>query len=64
MAEALKQYGKEVNVMFAGTAEECFCELPKKKYDVIVIDFSLSDMDGLHVLGNMNNKGYYRKKRI
>ena len=44
--------------MFAGTGEECFLELTKKNYDVIVIDFSLSDMDGLEVLRNMNNKKY------
>ncbi len=58
MEESLMQFIEEVNIMFAGTGKECFLELSKQNYDVIVIDFNLSDMNGLEVLKRMNNDEY------
>ncbi len=58
MEEDLKQVIREANIVFAGTGEECFLELSKKNYDVVVIDFNLSDMNGLEVLRSMNYKEY------
>ena len=56
MEEALKQFMQNANVVFAGTGEECILKLSKGAYDVIVIDFNLSDMNGLEVLRNINCK--------
>ena len=58
MEEDLKQFIREANIVFAGTGEECFLELSKENYDVVVIDFNLSDMNGLEVLRRMNDKEY------
>jgi PAS domain S-box-containing protein len=58
MEEALKQFIQEANIVFAGTGEECFLELSKENYDAVVIDFNLSDMNGLEVLRSMNYKEY------
>ncbi len=58
MVEGLKQLIQESNIVLAGTGEECFLELSKENYDVVVIDFNLSDMDGLEVLRRMNYKEY------
>ncbi len=58
MEEALKQFIQEANVVFAGTGAECFHELSKENYDAVVIDFNLSDMNGLEVLRSMNYKEY------
>ena len=58
MEEALVKLIDEVNIVFASTGEECFHELIKEKYDAIVIDFNLSDMDGLEVLRSMSDKEY------
>ncbi|MCP4254461.1 MAG: response regulator [Candidatus Scalindua sp.] len=58
MEESLMQFIEEANIMFAGTGKECFLELPKRNYDVIVIDFNLSDMDGLELMRSMNYKKY------
>jgi len=58
MEESLKQFIREANIVFAGTGEECFLELSKKNYDVVVVDFNLSDMNGLEVLRSMNYKEY------
>ncbi len=58
MEESLMQFIEEVNILFAGTGKECFLELSKQNYDVIVIDFNLSDMDGLELLRSMNYKKY------
>ena len=58
MEEDLKQFIREANIAFAGTGEECFLELSKENYDVVVIDFNLSDMNGLEVLRSMNDKEY------
>jgi DNA-binding NtrC family response regulator len=58
MEEALRQFIEEVNVVFAGTGEECLLELSKENYDAVIIDFNLSDMDGLEVLRSMNYKEY------
>ncbi len=58
MEEALKQFDQQANVVFAGTGEECFIELSKENYDAVVVDFNLSDMNGLEVLRSMNYKEY------
>ena len=58
MEEALVKLIDEVNIVFASTGEECFHELIKEKYDAIVIDFNLSDMDGLEVLRRMKDNEY------
>jgi len=58
MEEALRLFTQEANVVFAGTGEECFLELSKESYDAVVIDFNLSDMNGLAVLRSMNHKEY------
>lgn len=58
MEEALMQFIQESNVVFAGTGEECFLELSRVNYDAVIIDFNLSDMDGLEVLRGMNHKEY------
>ncbi|MHC4322090.1 MAG: hybrid sensor histidine kinase/response regulator [Planctomycetota bacterium] len=58
MEEALRQCVQEANIVFAGTGEECLLELSKENYDVVVIDFNLSDMDGLEVLRRVNYKEY------
>ncbi|MDP6925243.1 MAG: glycosyltransferase [Candidatus Scalindua sp.] len=55
MQEALLKLIDEVNVVFAGTGEECLLQLSKENYDAIVIDFNLSDMNGLEVLRRMND---------
>ena len=59
MEEALVKLIDEVNIVFASTGEECFHELIKEKYDAIVIDFNLSDMDGLEVLRRMKYNEYF-----
>ncbi len=58
MKESLGQFNLDSNVVFAGTGEECFLELSKEHYDAVIIDFNLSDMDGLEVLRRMNIKKY------
>ena len=58
MEEALLQFDQEANVVFAGTGEECFLKLSKENYDAVVVDFNLSDMNGLEVLRSMNYKEY------
>ncbi len=58
MEEVLKQFIQEANIVFAGTGEECFLELSEENYDAVVIDFNLSDMNGLEVLRSMNYKEY------
>ena len=58
MEEALKQFLDETNVVFAGTGEECLLELSKENYDAVIVDFNLSDMDGLEVLRSMSDKEY------
>ena len=58
MEETLKQFIPDTNVVLATTGEECFLELSKGNYEAVVIDFSLSDMDGLEVLRRMNYKEY------
>lgn len=59
MQEALLKLIDDVTVVFAGTGEECFLELLKENYDAMVIDFNLSDMNGLEVLRRMNNDEYH-----
>ena len=59
MEESLVKLIDEVNVVFASTGEECFLELIKDKYDAIIIDFNLSDMDGLEVLRRMKYNEYF-----
>ncbi|KHE91668.1 MAG: response regulator [Candidatus Scalindua rubra] len=58
MEEALEQFIQEANLVFVGTGEECLLKLSKEDYEAVVIDFNLSDMDGLEVLRSMNYKEY------
>ncbi|GAX60079.1 signal transduction histidine kinase [Candidatus Scalindua japonica] len=58
MKEALMQSVQEANIVFAGTGQECLLLLSKGKYDTVIIDFSLSDMNGLEVLRSMHCKKY------
>ena len=50
MKDALKQHKRNVEVVFACTGEECIHKLSKEAFDAIIIDYSLSDMNGLEVL--------------
>ncbi|MFQ5686239.1 MAG: response regulator, partial [Candidatus Scalindua sp.] len=50
MEDALKQQKRNVEVAFACTGEECIHKLSKETFDAIIIDYSLSDMNGLEVL--------------
>ena len=56
MEEALKQHRQNVEVVFACTGEECIYKLSKEAFDAIIIDYSLSDMNGLEVLRRLNCK--------
>jgi len=56
MEDALKQHNQNIDVMFACTGEECIHKLSKEAFDAIIIDYSLSDMNGLEVLKSINCK--------
>ena len=56
MEDALKQHKRNVEVVFACTGEECIHKLSKEAFDTIIIDYSLSDMNGLEVLKCINCK--------
>ena len=48
MEEALKQFMQDVDIVFVCTGEEeCIHELLKEDYDLIVIDYNLSDTNGI-----------------
>ena len=59
MEEALKQFMQEVDIVFVSTGEECILELSKADYSLIVIDYNLSDTNGLEVLREINSKEYH-----
>ncbi len=59
MEESLKQFMHDVNIVFVSTGGECILELLKEDYNLIVIDYNLSDMNGLEVLREVNSKGYH-----
>ncbi len=59
MEEALKQFMQGVKITFVSTGEECILGLFKEDYSMIVIDYNLSDMNGLEVLREINRKEYY-----
>ncbi|MGR3303079.1 MAG: response regulator [Candidatus Scalindua sp.] len=56
MEDALKQYKQNVEVVFVSTGEECIHKLSKETFDTIIIDYNLSDMNGLEVLKSLNCK--------
>ena len=56
MEDALKQYRQNVEIVFACTGNECIHELSKDAFDAIIIDYNLSDMNGLEVLKCLNGK--------
>ena len=56
MEDALKQHKQNVEVVFACTGEECIHKLSKEAFGAIIIDYSLSDMNGLEVLKCLNCK--------
>lgn len=56
MEDALKQHKQDVEIVVACTGEECIAKLSKESFDVIIIDYSLSDMNGLEVLKCINCK--------
>ena len=56
MEDALKQHKRNAEVVFACTGEECIHKLSKETFDAIIIDYSLSDMNGLEVLKCLNCK--------
>ena len=58
MEEVLKRFMKDVNIVFLSTGEECILELLKEDYSLIVIDYNLSDMNGLEVLKEIKSKEY------
>ena len=58
MEESLKQFMPDVNIVFVSTGGECILELLKEDYDLIVIDYNLSDMNGLEVLREVNIREY------
>ncbi len=59
MEEALKQFMRDVDMVFVCTGEECILELSKEDYSLIVIDYNLSDMNGLEVLRKVNGKEFH-----
>ena len=56
MEDVLKQHKQNTDVVFAGTGEECILRLSKETFDAIIIDYSLSDMNGIEVLKHINCK--------
>ncbi len=58
MEYALKQFIRDANIVYSSTGEECLLALSKESFDAVVIDFNLSDMDGLDVLRNINSMKY------
>jgi PAS domain S-box-containing protein len=56
MEDALKQHKQNVEVVFVCTGEECINKLSNEAFDAIIIDYSLSDMNGLEVLKRLNCK--------
>ena len=56
MEDVLRQHEQNVEVVFAHTGEECTHKLSKEAFDAIIIDYSLSDMNGLEVLKRLNCK--------
>lgn len=56
MEDALKQHKQNVEVVFACTGEECIHKMSTETFDTIIIDYSLSDMNGLEVLKRLNCK--------
>ncbi len=56
MGDVLKQHKQNVEVVFACTGEECINRLSNEVFDAIIIDYSLSDMNGIEVLKRLNCK--------
>jgi two-component system cell cycle sensor histidine kinase/response regulator CckA len=59
MEESLRQFMHDVEIVFVSTGGECILGLLKENYDLIVIDYNLSDMNGLDVLREVNNRQYH-----
>ncbi len=58
MEEALEELGQKTNVVSACTGKECFLELSRERYEVVIVDFNLTDMNGLEVLRSIKCKEY------
>ena len=56
MKESIGASVQDTNIEFSDTGEECLLKLLREKYDVLIVDFNLSDMDGLEVLRNVNQR--------
>src|SRR3989304_9617105 len=48
----------EFEIDISPTGEKCFELLQKNKYDVLLLDYRLPDMDGLDILRNLIRKGF------
>ncbi len=59
MDEALKQFIQDVKIVFVSTGEECILELLKEDFSLVVIDYNLSDMNGLEILREINSKKFH-----
>ncbi len=47
---------KGIEVEYSDTGGDCLGKLSKKRYDVMIIDLNLSDMDGLGLLKKLIKK--------
>lgn len=56
MEDVLKQDKQNVEVVFVCTGEECIHKLSNEAFDATIIDYSLSDMNGIEVLKRINHQ--------
>ncbi|MFQ5965203.1 MAG: response regulator [Candidatus Scalinduaceae bacterium] len=54
--ESIKGSIQDIDIGFADTGKDCMHKLFNETFDLLIVDFSLSDMDGLGVLRNVNQK--------
>lgn len=56
MKESIEESIKDVYVEFADTGKDCLLKLSKEFYDILIIDFSLSETSGLELFRNIIQK--------
>lgn len=52
-----KSFGEVVKLIWRETGKKALDELIQEKYDLILLDYRLPDMDGLEIMGEIEEKG-------
>jgi len=57
MKEAVQESIKDVRIMLSNTGKDCLHKIAEENFDMLIIDYSLSEINGLELLKSVTQRG-------